>query len=155
MWTRSFAVLSLLAVLAGRPEAGAPPSTPVTDEAITHALNRLTFGPRAGDLQRVRELGLQHWIDLQLSPSRIDDGAVAARLGRLATLTLDSQTIQREYAGPAMMARRERQRENPNSDPTTQDMLPPSRPEAASARSRRSSLEPGRAKADKDRQVIV
>ena len=155
MWTRSFAVLSLLAVIAVRPEAGAPVAAPNTDEAIAHALNRLTFGPRPGDVARVTAMGLQNWIDLQLSPSRIDDPAVATKLARLETLMLDSQTIQRDYSGPAMMARRKRQLRNPNSDPTNQDMRPPSRPEAASARSRRSSLEPKRGEADKDRQVIA
>jgi len=117
MWTRSFAVLSLLAVVAVHPEAGAPLPPPATDEAITHALNRLTFGPQPGDLQRVKALGLQNWIDLQLSPSRLDDGALGAKLARLETLTLDSQAIQRDYSGPAMMERRERRRANPDSEP--------------------------------------
>jgi len=111
MWTRSFAVLSLLVVIAGRPEAGAPNSPTPSDEAITHALNRLTFGPRPGDVARVRAMGLQNWIDLQLTPSRIDDAALTGRLARLQTLTLDSQTIQREYSGPAMIERRERQQQ--------------------------------------------
>ena len=111
MWTRSFAVLSLLVVIAGRPEAGAPNSPPPSDDAITHALNRLTFGPRPGDVARVKAMGLQNWIDLQLNPSRIDDAALTGRLARLQTLTLDSQTIQREYSGPAMIERRERQQQ--------------------------------------------
>jgi len=109
MWTRSLAVLSLIAIVAGHPEAGAPAPVPSTDEAITHALNRLTFGPRAGDVARVKAMGLQNWIDRQLNPSRIDNAAVTAKLARLETLTLDSQTIQRDYSGPAMVARRERQ----------------------------------------------
>ena len=154
MWTRSFAVLSLIALAAGHPQAGGSAPVPSTDEAIGHALNRLTFGPRAGDVARVKAMGLQNWIDLQLSPSRIEDAALTARLARLETLTLDSQTIQRDYSGPAMVARRERQRQNP-----------PSPPEAASARpaesssqtedmspSRRSLPEPERAKAG---QVIA
>lgn len=154
MWTRSLAALSLVAIVAIHPLAGAPAAVPSTDEAITHALNRLTFGPRAGEVARVKAMGLQNWIDQQLNPSQIDDAALTARLARLETLTLDSQTIQREYSGPAMVARRERQRQNP-----------PSPTEAASARqaesssqtedmspSRRSSPEPERAKAG---QVIA
>jgi len=109
MWTRSFAVLSLLVVIAGRPEAGAP--APVDDEAITHVLNRLAFGPRPGEVARVRAMGLQKWLDLQLDPARIDDAALAAKLARLETLTLDSQTIQQEYSRPAMVERRERQQQ--------------------------------------------
>ena len=44
---------------------------PITDlnesEAILHALNRLTYGPRPGDLEAVRQMGLAKWIDLQLN----------------------------------------------------------------------------------------
>ncbi len=139
MWTRSFAVLSLLAVVAVHPQAGAPLPLPTTDEAITHALNRLTFGPRPGDVDRVRAMGLQNWIDLQLNPSRTDDGGLTTRLERLATLTLDSQAIQRDYSGPAMMERRERQRVNADSEPAT------------AQRPRRDASDAQR----KDRQVIA
>lgn len=111
MWTRSFVVLSLVAVVAGHPQAGAPEPLPSGDDAVTHALNRLTFGPRPGDVARVKTMGLPQWIDQQLNPSRIDDGALTAALARLATLSLDSQTIQREYSGPAMVERRERQQQ--------------------------------------------
>ncbi len=107
MWTRSLAVLSLLVVIAGRPEAGAPAPLPNSDDAITHALNRLTFGPRPGDVARVKAMGLHRWIDLQLSPSRIEEAALTAKLARLETLALDSATIQRDYSGPAMAERRQ------------------------------------------------
>ncbi len=109
MWTRSLAVLSLLVVIAGRPEAGAPAPLPNSNDAITHALNRLTFGPRPGDVARVKAMGLHSWIDLQLSPSRIEEAALTAKLARLETLTLDSATIQRDYSAPARVERRQRQ----------------------------------------------
>ncbi len=85
------------------------------DSAILHAINRLTHGARPGDLERVRALGLDKWTELQLEPSRIDNTALEARLQRLETLTLGSETIQREYAGPAMAERRKRQRESPDA----------------------------------------
>src|SRR5215203_2641831 len=90
---------------------------PADERAILHVLNRLTYGPRPGDVERVTAMGLQQWIDLQLAPSRLDNSAVEARLKRLETLTLDSATIQREYAGPAMAERRKRQLENPDAVP--------------------------------------
>ena len=43
-----------------------------------HALNRLTFGPRPGDLQRVEAMGVDKWIELQLHPEKIDDSALAS-----------------------------------------------------------------------------
>jgi len=41
------------------------------DQKIEQALNRLTFGPRPGDVAQVEALGLKKWIDLELHPNRI------------------------------------------------------------------------------------
>ena len=37
-------------------------------EANLHALNRLGFGPRPGDMEQVRAMGPDHWIEGQLHP---------------------------------------------------------------------------------------
>ena len=50
--------------------------------AVLHALNRLTFGPRPGDVERVSRVGLSEWIDRQLNPARIDEAALERRLPR-------------------------------------------------------------------------
>ena len=42
-----------------------------SDRQIIHVLNRLTFGPRPGDVEQVRKLSVEKWIDLQLHPDRI------------------------------------------------------------------------------------
>src|SRR5438045_2022657 len=42
-------------------------------QAALHLLNRLTFGPRPGDVDRVRRLGIGRWLDYQLDPQRIPD----------------------------------------------------------------------------------
>ena len=37
------------------------------EERVTHALNRLTFGPRPGDAEKVRAMGVDRWIvEMQL-----------------------------------------------------------------------------------------
>src|ERR1700676_999852 len=51
-----------------------------------HALNRLTFGPRPGDVDHVMAIGLDKWIDQQLHPEKIDDSMLEARLSPLRTL---------------------------------------------------------------------
>jgi uncharacterized protein (DUF1800 family) len=48
--------------------------------AIEHALNRLAYGPRPGDVERVKEIGLSAWIDQQLHPDNIDDSGLKALL---------------------------------------------------------------------------
>ena len=87
------------------------------DAEILHALNRLTYGPRPGDVGRIKAVGLHKWIDQQLTPSRIDNSAMERRLSGLETLTLDAKTIQRDYAGPAMEERRKRQLDEPSREP--------------------------------------
>jgi len=56
------------------------------DERVRHVLDRLSFGPRPGDIERVTAMGVDRWIDMQLHPSTIDD-AGAERL----TATLETQ----------------------------------------------------------------
>src|SRR5437763_8165920 len=58
-----------------------------------HALNRLTFGPRPGDTNRVMAMGVDNWIDQQLHPDKIDDHALEARLAPLRTLRMDTREI--------------------------------------------------------------
>lgn len=47
-----------------------------------HVLNRLAFGPRPGEVERVAKMGVDRWIELQLHPERIDDSAIEARVAR-------------------------------------------------------------------------
>ena len=68
-----------------------------------HVLNRLTFGPRPGDLQHVTDMGIDKWIDLQLHPDRIDDAALAVRLEPLRTLRMDSREIAENFPPPQMI----------------------------------------------------
>ena len=58
-----------------------------------HALNRLTFGPRPGDVARVSRVGVDKWIEQQLHPERIDDSALEGRLAQLGTLRMNTRQI--------------------------------------------------------------
>jgi hypothetical protein len=58
-----------------------------------HALNRLTFGPRPGDIDHVLAMGVDQWIDQQLHPEKIDDAVLDARLARFRTLRMDTRQI--------------------------------------------------------------
>jgi hypothetical protein len=62
-----------------------------------HALNRLTFGPRPGDVQRVMAMGIDRWIDLQLHPEKIDDSALNTRLEPLRTLRMNTKELAEEF----------------------------------------------------------
>ena len=58
-----------------------------------HALNRLTFGPRPGDLDRVTQMGVDKWIELELHPEKIEDSGLDARLAPLRTLRMGTKEI--------------------------------------------------------------
>jgi uncharacterized protein (DUF1800 family) len=58
-----------------------------------HALNRLTFGPRPGDVERVTQMGVDKWIELELHPDKIDDSALDARLAPFRTLRMGTKEI--------------------------------------------------------------
>jgi uncharacterized protein (DUF1800 family) len=75
------------------------------DEAILHALNRLSYGPRPGDVERVRQMGLAKWIDQQLNPASIDDKSLDARLENLPTLRLSTTALIADYPQPKQAAK--------------------------------------------------
>jgi uncharacterized protein (DUF1800 family) len=88
---------------------GTEPSTafrqPIPNEQkAEHALNRLAFGPRPGDVQRVQSLGIKKWIDLQLHPERIPENPdLEARLRPLDTLGMSTAKMLESYPPPALV----------------------------------------------------
>jgi len=71
------------------------------DRQVLHVLNRLTFGPRPGDVDRVRGLGVEKWIRQQLQPQLIaENPLVDARLRPLATLQLATWQIFETFQPP-------------------------------------------------------
>lgn len=75
------AALPLSAVLA----ADAPTSLS-PEQAAAHVLNRLAYGPKPGDIERVSRMGVQAYIDSQLHPESIAlPASLSERLGALET----------------------------------------------------------------------
>jgi uncharacterized protein (DUF1800 family) len=74
------------------------------DDRIRQALNRLTFGPRSGDFEQVKAMGLKKWIDLQLHPDRIPENPVLLeKLKPLDTLSMSSKDLVRNYPAPGIV----------------------------------------------------
>jgi uncharacterized protein (DUF1800 family) len=68
------------------------------DQQIVHALNRLTFGPRPGDVEEVRRVGLTKWMELQLHPERITENPVLGeKLQPLESLRLSLPDVVAKY----------------------------------------------------------
>jgi uncharacterized protein (DUF1800 family) len=118
-WRRSLG--AALAIALALPAGAAPKAAgePADDARIVHALNRLGYGPRPGDVDAVRRMGLDAWIERQLHPEGIDDRGLQAHLEGLRTLDLDSAELLSRYDIPRE-ARREIQQKRAamGDDPT-------------------------------------
>jgi uncharacterized protein (DUF1800 family) len=86
--------------------AAGPYDTKLTpDQEILQALNRLTFGPRPGDVDEVRRMGVEKWIELQLHPEKIPGNPVLeAKLKPLDSLQMAPAEILQEYYRQNQMA---------------------------------------------------
>jgi uncharacterized protein (DUF1800 family) len=77
-------------------------------------LNRLGFGPRPGDVERVLASGVSAYIDRQLKPEEIPDTASTANLKRFPTLAMTTAELFDRFERPLREAQREKRRELAN-----------------------------------------
>ena len=99
---------TLCALLVSQPLfAEAPKPAPIVklqelqgQQRVLHALNRLTFGPRPGDVAAVQAMGLNKWFEQQLNPSAIPDLVLEAKLAEYPAMNLSLAELQRKFPGP-------------------------------------------------------
>ncbi|PWT81019.1 MAG: DUF1800 domain-containing protein [Blastocatellia bacterium] len=82
------------------------------DQMIVHVLNRIGFGPRPGDVTKVRALGIQRYIEGQLHPEQVPDPGMNAHLEGLTTLGMSAQQIAERFEIPELQARRARRQQS-------------------------------------------
>ncbi len=103
------AIVAAALVLVATASPTAAPTTPNDAAAVRHALSRLTFGPRPGDIARVQRMGFERWLGDQLTPGADVSAELRTRLAPFKTLDLDSSRIARDYVIPAREAQRAQQ----------------------------------------------
>jgi uncharacterized protein (DUF1800 family) len=89
-------------------KTGATSSARLTeDQRILHVLNRLGFGARPGDVERVKAMGLENYINQQLNPGGIADLSIEAKLKdkNLPTLTMTTAELYEKYPQPGQLLR--------------------------------------------------
>src|ERR1043165_8103242 len=89
-----------------------------------HALNRLAFGARPGDVDRVLEIGVDKWVQQQIHPESISDRAMQARLDRFETLTMSDAQILTKYYVPVIEARKAKKNAAEGGGATLRDEIP-------------------------------
>lgn len=88
------------------------------EQQLEHALDRLTFGPRPGDLDQIRKLGLNKWIDLELHPELIaENPLLESKLQPLESLNMSPLEIVEHYPTRQMIAAIARGKEQMPDDP--------------------------------------
>lgn len=90
-----------------RPVLTLPASTLSEDQRIIHALNRLGYGPRPGDVERVKQMGLAVYVEGQLDPGRLPDHRVEASLQAFPVLTMSVPALLHAYpdSDPKLLAK--------------------------------------------------
>ena len=113
-----FFALAILPGYAGKKKE--TPSSFAMSEKVRaiHALNRLTFGAKPGDVEKVTAMGVDQWIEQQLRPEKIDDGALEARLSPLRILRMNTKEMMENFPPPPVIRAVAEGRESLPSDPT-------------------------------------
>jgi uncharacterized protein (DUF1800 family) len=73
---------------------------------VNHLLNRIGFGPRPGDLERVQQLGPENYLEQQLHPDRIEDASAEERLAATPSIRMSASELIEKYPQPNQLARR-------------------------------------------------
>ena len=99
--------LAALIVFPALCDAQATQTTLLPEQQAQHALSRLAFGPRPGDIAKVRAMGVDKWIDQQLHPEKIDDSETTNLLKRYRTLNTPTAEIAQAFREAQQRRRRE------------------------------------------------
>jgi len=86
------------------------------DQRILHVLNRLGFGARPGDVERVKAMGVEKYIEQQLSPEKINDAASEAKLQNLETLRMPTAELYEKYPQPGQLLKQLQKRNDLPAD---------------------------------------
>ena len=102
---KKIVALILLTVLT-QPLVFAQKQRSLSDEQrIIHVLNRLGFGARPGDVERVKAMGLENYINQQLHPEKIADAVAENKLHELSVLNMTTAELYEKYPQPGQLLR--------------------------------------------------
>lgn len=83
--------------------AGAPSARLSSDERLLLILDRFTYGPRPGDLNHLRTIGINEWFRQQMNPQTIDDSALDARLAKYPAMQMPLDKLMELYPSNQMI----------------------------------------------------
>ena len=125
------------------------------DRTILHVLNRIGFGARPGDVERVRAMGLAQYIDRQLDPAQVDDSTLETRLAQFPTLTMSTRELADTYFIPAQQAQRQRKQLQAREGAADRDGMAPPAPGAVPGPPPAEAPSPALLKARQGQQQVI
>lgn len=75
------------------------------EQRILHVLNRLGFGPRPGDIERVKSMGLEAYINQQLNPEKISDTVAENKVKDLNVVNMTTAELYEKFPQPGQLVR--------------------------------------------------
>lgn len=75
------------------------------DQKILHVLNRLGFGARPGDVEKVKAIGLNKYIEQQLNPDSINDSVAETKVKNLEVFNMTTAEVFAKYPNPGALIR--------------------------------------------------
>jgi uncharacterized protein (DUF1800 family) len=75
------------------------------EQRIVHVLNRLGFGARPGDVERVKAMGVENYINQQLNPEKISDTVAENKIRDLEILNMSTAELYEKFPQPGQLLR--------------------------------------------------
>ena len=107
---RKITVLVLVASIAATNAIASPAKKLTEEQRIVHVLNRLGFGARPGDVERVKAMGLENYINQQLNPETIADTVAENKVKDLTVLNMTTAELYEKYPQPGRLVRQLQER---------------------------------------------
>src|SRR5689334_15391114 len=73
------------------------------EQKTNHLLDRITFGARPGDIERVMKMGWEKYLDEQLHPDRISDQSITEKLKNIESIHLSNAELANYYPPPQVL----------------------------------------------------
>src|SRR6476660_3730497 len=75
------------------------------EQRIVHVLNRLGFGARPGDVERVKAMGVEKYIEQQLHPEKITGTVAENKVRDLSVINMATAELYEKYPQPGQLLR--------------------------------------------------
>ena len=137
----TLSVATPLSVLAQKNKNPVPVPGKLTEQQkVLHLLDRITFGARPGEVERINKIGWEKYVEEQMQPEKISDEIVAQKLQPLATLKMSDEQIVKTYDPPQDVIKELRDRFQPKniaqeagSEPTANGEMKVEKPKTVNA----------------------